>query len=500
MRAMSDRDESGGGRGADAAEETTERLLEEFFDAVRERTPVSAEIWTSVERRIEASQREGAVSGSMRFAALRLGHRRWIAAAVLAVVLLAGSLLVVELQRGGGVANAEAILQQAQTTITSPSSAGIRSLTVTETITVYFLSGGNRGRPAMRFTVNGWYDAPRHQRIESQYITWNRDGSVNDRGSSTYVWDGTHFWSYDARRGQVDVYDQAARDPYAARAGLQGLLGSGGNMGSASYLVVAEHCRSATVSGKERVDGREAYRIALGPRHCGFTLPGADGPSIVWIDVLTGLPLKQEWHSVDGSLAGLSASSLEINSGIDASRFTFAPPSGTAVTRHSGAQQGVRTSSWPPPWPPSISLAAAQQRASFDVVAPSGVPLDFHLVEVEYAGPDLPAQGKNMAHNDWVLLRYEDAQGNWLMVSEGFGGIIGGFVESAPTGVPHGTTRIHGRPAKWIEGSPVAANLWEPGTMAALRWIGDASKQYSVSLASNSLTVAQLEAVAASLP
>jgi outer membrane lipoprotein-sorting protein len=423
-------------------------------------------------------------------------------AAVLALLALFAILM-----QGDGTrpVSADQILKKAMAATESPLSAGVKSLVVSQTVTAYFIGEDYAGRPDLQYQSTVWYLAPDRQRIEIEGVRLKPDGSVQSQVSGVSVWDGTEYWSYDSDSDIRVLRQDRSADTYY-QAVFQGAAPGDVETHSVSG------CRTASLAGEAVIVGRTAYVVELGRPHCGFAMPGHDGPSVLWVDKATGLVLKIERFTASGRLylAG-EVKSIEVNGAIDFGRFSFTPQPGVEVRDHRDYPAGFGVFNRSEPAQP-ISLAEARKEATFEVRVPQEIPAGFELESIEHHWISDQAK-EHRSHADYVYLRYADARGNWLIVSQGFGGIIPSLARAAPPEARQGDVDIKGQPGKWVEGNPV--NQWLPGGMIALAWeagrFGDgwevspdgSTTSYGsplhVGLASNVLGVEQLKTVAESL-
>lgn len=480
-----------------------ERSLAEFFEEVRETETAPPELWQRVASRIEdADARDPRVTDGARH-----GVPRWLAAGAVAASLALVAIVVWNGSGGDGVASAEQILQRAETTATSPSSAGIRQLAVEQRFVRYFLSDAQRGVPSADFQSRAWFEAPNLQRLEWSYTELASDGRVLSEDSGISVWDGGEHWNYDSAEHTATVLRQ---DPNADIY-EQGVFG--GILPAQEPFLGDPSCRTATVTGVEEVAGRLADVVELSPSSCGFTLPGSDGRAVIWVDQDTGLVLKMAQFGADHELSAvLEVTTLEINGAIADDRFTFTTPAGAQVRDRRDQPLGMGTGFRLEPR--LLSVDEARAMATFLVRAPSHVPPGFELQSVQLWWPGVGSEDHPTVANDWVLMRYGDDDGNWLMISQGFGGLLAGLASVAPPEIPRGTVAVRGAEAEWVDGSPSTGRRWEPGTMRLLLmdagrvgggWAIDrdgkslVGSPLHIALASNSLTVDELVDVAESL-
>lgn len=432
-----------------------------------------------------------------------MSRRRAVAGALVGAAAALAFLLLQNGISDPGSTRGEEVLKRAATAAASPREAGIRSLVATRQVVVYFLGDQRMGVPALEIAAEAWYEGPDRQRIEVAYEAWSPDGGAPTRNSRVQVWDGTDYWTYDSSERAVTVLRQEGR------AGVfeEGLLGA--VPAEAMGATDAPVCRTANVTGEETIAGRDAYVLELGRPRCGLALPGNDGRSVLWADKETGLILRSESHAADGRLSiAAQVTHVEINGTMDPDRFTFIPPADAVLHDH---RELVRPGTFPhiaPPMP--ISLEEATSEATFAILTPLVVPDGFKLESVEhYWGNELARSLQS--HADWVLLRYVNAEGDWLAITQGFGGPLAALAAAAPDDARQGAVRVRGSDAQWVDGSPTTG--WESGVMTLLSieagrigggWATGPDggtligSPFHMALASNALTVDQLVAVAES--
>jgi outer membrane lipoprotein carrier protein len=135
-----------------------------------------------------------------------------------------------------------------------------------------------------------------------------------DPDGDEIVADGEHFWLYyrsmnprqvirmplDPERGGLDFYRE--------------------------FLDDAGEKYEMRLEGRETVTGRETLRIHLTPRaQRGYR------DATVWIDPTSHLIRRIEVREENGSVRRVTMSELQVDPGLDASKFTFTPPPGVHV-------------------------------------------------------------------------------------------------------------------------------------------------------------------------
>ena len=101
-----------------------------------------------------------------------------------------------------------------------------------------------------------------------------------------------------------------------------------------------------------------------------------------------------------------------------------------------------------------------------------------------------------------MFIRYGNAEGDWIGLTQGFGGIYSSYPSGAPGAIPRGTTTVGGIEAKWLRGRNIGGDIWEAGTMTVLAWDVSSAANGSpitAAIASNVLGLEELRTVAESL-
>jgi hypothetical protein len=452
--------------------------------------PPTTEFVTGLRRRLEQRPLGARRGERKRIRSLYLAGIALLTAAIAVIAFLA----IQQIGGRGGVVSAEDVLAKARATVASPESAGIRSMVLTQTSTVFFLADERRGQPSMQIETRLWYDTPGRQRIETAFVEMALDGTVGGSGHRLDTWTGAEHWRV-TPEGNVWVLSQAAdSSPYSYGVAMAGLPADLDTISNGS-------CRSPRLLSEDRVAGRDAYVVELTRPRCGYAFPGRDGKGLVWIDKQTGLILKWQQFAVDGTLFFVQeVTSIEYNGQIESDQFSYAPAPGTQVTDYRSQPPQVFTRFEEP----TISLGEARAGATFTVLEPTWLPAGFGLESVQHIWGSEEAR-RLKSHADWVLLRYVDAQGNWLLVSQGYTGFVVGWGMGLPQPPLTGLVELKGGMARWFDGNPI--NRWEPGTMLALGWMqsetpappdGFGGSPLSAVL-SNVLTLEQLVRVAESL-
>jgi outer membrane lipoprotein-sorting protein len=341
---------------------------------------------------------------------LRLGNgrtRRWplaglATAAVLAVALLG---VAVWVARPPPVSAAE-IVRKAQAAAADAAASGIRGFErVEETVTTtdWGLSPSQRAQGVSgvsRSVRHVWFRAPDQWRQELRFT--ELPGQGPDPAPRVTVADGRTVWYYDG--------------PHNA---LQISLGQFGGIGQGDYglygagsldaaLRRAGECYRPRLTGEERVAGRPAYVVSMGPTTCPSAAAAEmNGPLTLWLDEETFFVLKAVLRDTADArvVQTRQVTSIRYNPDLPDALFTFTPPPGATVLDNR-----------PRPAPTAAEfdqqLAALARQADFPLFVPRGVPgglvpreprldgqvgLRLEYVPPEEAATDAPAQRRGLS-------------------------------------------------------------------------------------------------------
>lgn len=422
---------------------------------------------------------------------------------VLALALAALALVVVrDAIDEPAPASVEEVLGRWQEIVGSSADDGVRSFVARSLSTVYFVGDDLAGMTWATWEYTTWFEAPDRQRIESRWVVLSRpSGGEGLPGyTDTQVWDGTDHWQHWVGDDDVEGVTVSRQLP-----------GESVHFGPVPFTAaITERCRTASVAGGEVVGGRDAWIVELTRARCGAPFPGEDGRVVFWIDQATGLLLRTRTYSATGRLSGeTEITLLDVNGPIDPARFRLDVPDGitlddqrTPTTISGPVVRGRHTQ--------PIPLARAREEASFGVMLPMSVPDGFALESVEhYPGDGVPGHAE--VSTDWVRLRYATADGDWIIIEQGFEGHLIRFALGPSEGVPQGVIQVGGADWRWADGAPASR---EPGVMMLLgvqarqvegEWVIGADGErvfdgpFRVALGSNRLTLEQLVVIAESL-
>lgn len=182
----------------------------------------------------------------------------------------------------------------------------------------------------------------------------------------------------------------------------------------------------------------------------------------------------------------------------------------------------------------SVALSSteeAQTLATFPVKMPSALPSQFQLGALKqwWPGGDV-ANRPTKPHADFVEARYADAGGHYLSIIQGFTGALFSLTKLGPPSGSSGSLNIGGKSAVWLTALPTPGvsidrssgtgviKSWQQGAIAYVGWQDGfhpgSPGQYAGStppgqpagsprfygLSSDVLTIAQLAAIAESVP
>jgi outer membrane lipoprotein carrier protein len=162
----------------------------------------------------------------------------------------------------------------------------------------------------LRFSQRVWLPLAGIEQEARGTLTFKKDNRYRvETGDRTIVTDGKTVWSYSTATRQVliDTFrlDEGALTPERV------LLGPPGGY-------------TATVLGKERLDGAAVVLLKLVPRDESATLTAAR----LWVHTGDWIVRKAEVEDGGGRLTTYRVERLRVNKGIPDSRFTFQVPDG----------------------------------------------------------------------------------------------------------------------------------------------------------------------------
>jgi hypothetical protein len=159
---------------------------------------------------------------------------------------------------------------------------------------------------------------------------------------------------------------------------------------------------------------------------------------------------------------------------------------------------------------PVASYGEARKAAAFPVLEPTTVPPGFTLVLIKAYGL-APRDESKRVSAAYIESDYCDAAGHFLALTQGYTGFIATFSYRNAPGGSKGVVQVDGHQAYWVRGTAAPGSTpgpgageqaWQPDApFTSLGWqsgTDDVGSRF-VSLASDTLDVDQLVAVAASL-
>lgn len=245
-------------------------------------------------------------------------RRATLAAASLGALALAVVALTNPFAGGPSPADAQAILERAQTAAASPAAS-------------YHLRATSQQADGTTSSIESWSRGPNYKTEE---VTRNAAGAVVRRsgGGST----PTQAWKWFEQNGQTHA------SIFTIPEGKAGAGASGGKLEAITLdgLIAAlgqRGCGTAERQGDATVAGRPAYVVAVTFGACAGAKPGALGPgsrTVTAVDRETFLLLRNETADPAGRLVSrYEVTSIEYNVSIPDSVFTYTPPPGAIVDR-----------------------------------------------------------------------------------------------------------------------------------------------------------------------
>ena len=250
------------------------------------------------------------------------------------------------------------------------------------------------------------------------------------------VSDGTTFWLYN--QAENTVVTGATSQMKAAVAATPA--------GAATMLtdMVAKGLDAVNleVLGSEQVAGKTTWKVKVTPKP--ETSAKLNLASMIegtlWVDTELALPLKLSLNASDLGSGSVVVQSIETNQPIDATLFTFTPPTGAKIVQAADLAAKLKP-------PTATSLAEARTAVSFTLREPSYLPAGLALVDVRVVGTST------------VILNYGGASGNVSVVQSNEDV---GRDRVPPDGSQTSQVTVNGLPATLITGGD--------GTSSLLRW------------------------------
>lgn len=261
--------------------------------------------------------------------------RRWqplVGLATAAVLILAMLAITARWDGETGSVSAQQMLDNAQAVTVNPAATGLTS---------YHLIATGKGQIAANdpqfatLRAEEWYAGNDHKRSED---TVTDAGGTLVEAEGTII-NGTQWWQYSTRNGQMDVSTRTRRlEPQGSGADLL----SGAPLGANSLAdllaqIGKKGCETVRQQGEATIAQRATYVIdstpIAGACRAENRQPNTSGKTVAWVDKQTFLPLKVEQYRADGTLQfSFEATTVEYNVNIPASTFTYTPPPGATVT------------------------------------------------------------------------------------------------------------------------------------------------------------------------
>lgn len=131
-----------------------------------------------------------------------------------------------------------------------------------------------------------------------------------ETGAQTIVTDGSTSWSYSPGKKQVviDYYKE-----------------TGNSFSPNKYLFQYPENFYSDLSGTETLGGKEVYVLSLKPRESGYVKSAK-----LWVGKDDWI-IKKIYISTDESTSTYTVKNVQLNVGLNNSKFSFSPPEGTEV-------------------------------------------------------------------------------------------------------------------------------------------------------------------------
>jgi outer membrane lipoprotein-sorting protein len=316
----------------------TERQIEDYFAAERERLRAPHDLWSRIERQMTDTPPRSSASRLPAFAAT----------IAIAIVLGVGAWFGLEQLGGGSTRSANDVLAAALEAAEHPESVGLRSFHGFAEFTYTEPPGGLETRGddhdseyegvvraeipeevevlPEESTMEIWFGAPDDYRLE-RLVVDPRDSTTS---TILIITDGTTDWWY---RSKSNTYGNSPTEPPDSNSDFRVFLGPGSGVTSiegllAQYQNDPEH--KARLSGERTIAGRRAYVLEISPAWTSSGPDGEDSGGVVrfWIDKQYLFAIGWEAEYKDGGVYGLRFRDIEFNGDLSADLFTFTPPPG----------------------------------------------------------------------------------------------------------------------------------------------------------------------------
>jgi outer membrane lipoprotein-sorting protein len=193
----------------------------------------------------------------------------------------------------------------------------------------------------------------------------------------TFVSNGETFWLYTPAERTVLTGTRAELEQLRSNSGIGGASGPFGAIeGMQSLLQPALDATNVEMLPDEQLGDQAAWKLKLTPKSEGEG-PRLDGlaSATLWVDPQRALPLKMQLDASDAGEGTLEARTLETNTGLADSLFTFEIPQGARVLQASEIQRSIQ--------PQRLGLDDARAQVDFPLLAPATLPEGTSLVEVQ---------------------------------------------------------------------------------------------------------------------
>ncbi len=240
-------------------------------------------------------------------------------AGVLAALVVAG---VIRVGSGTTAVSAAEVVDRAAAVAADPAAGGVSSFELLQVGTSEL-----PGFPEVGFGTQVWYKRPDKWRFQRTFTS--RSGQETDVTHSVTVGDGPNIWSFDPGQNSAQISSGSLGGPSESRFSLFG----GGDLDA--VLQQAKTCFDPVLEGEEKVAGRDAYVVDLGPTKCPSASGPEDtnGPRRIWVDKETFFVLKDLNRSLDGRrvVSTRAVASVRYNVDLPDDLFTFTPPPDATV-------------------------------------------------------------------------------------------------------------------------------------------------------------------------
>jgi len=269
----------------------------------------------------------------MKGCVMKKSWMRWIPAAIVPAVVIAGAVIIPAAANASPELPAKTPAQLLEFVAASANTEYSGTLDQTSNLglpQLPSLGGSSSAKGSTSATVLDLFSAPHAVRVFAGSAHQARAQVMDSLAERDVIVNGTDVWTWDSKANtathlNIPADARAKPSPTAELAKTPAEL-------TQQLLSNLDSSTSVTVTNTARVAGRAVYQLVLTPKS-GSTLVGS---VVIAVDSETGLPLGVEVNAVGQTDPAFSVEFKSIEySAPDASTFSFTPPAGSTVTEKS---------------------------------------------------------------------------------------------------------------------------------------------------------------------